>query len=320
MQKVVTIKRSNDSFGKRTFLYIFLVGIHFSTLSAFAQATSSLSETVTVNAVVISTTISPAPPASPGPVSNNGVPLTNDSGTDIAIFRGRAYPQSFVAILKNGLIVNELPANSDGTFEVPVNNIKPGTYTFGIRAKDKNGLLSSVLSYTIYIVANVETEVNNIFIPPTLTTDKIEVKKGDSVIFSGSSFPRAELTLNIFAKSGVIKTAKANDAGLWAYSFSTVGLEFGDYNSKATAKIGTVSSLYSSPVSFTVGTANRIRGKVSPVKNHCDLNNDSRVNLLDFSIMAFWYKRLGFPAKVDLNSDSRVNLTDLSILAYCWTG
>jgi hypothetical protein len=44
------------------------------------------------------------------------------------------------------------------------------------------------------------------------------------------------------------------------------------------------------------------------------------VNILDFSIMAFWYKRLGFPAKVDLNTDNKVNLTDLSILAYCWTG
>jgi hypothetical protein len=66
-----------------------------------------------------------------------------------------------------------------------------------------------------------------------------------------------------------------------------------------------------------------MRAKLSGLtgfRKKCDLNNDNRVNLLDFSIMAFWYKRLGFPPKVDLNSDANVNLTDLSILAYCWTG
>ena len=74
---------------------------------------------------------------------------------------------------------------------------------------------------------------------------------------------------------------------------------------------------------FRVGDTNRLRAKVSELpgfRKRCDLNNDSRVNILDFSIMAFWYKRLGFPPRVDLNADNNINLTDLSILAYCWTG
>lgn len=319
-KKVVTVRRSSFLDGRYLSALVFVAVIFSTVAPLFAQATSSLSETVSVNAVVISNTISPAPPPSLGPISNNGVPLTNDSGTDRAVFKGYAYPESLVAILKNGLILNELPANSDGTFEVPVNNIKSGTYTFGIRAKDKNGLLSAVLSYTIFINANEETEVSNIFIAPTLTTDKIEVKQGDVITFSGSTFPRADITLNVFAKSGVIKTTKANDKGVWSYSLSTKGYEFGDYTSRVQAKIGTTASLYSSPMSFTVGTINTLRQKSKPVNSRCDLNNDSRVNLLDFSIMAYWYKRLGFPPKVDLNSDNRVNLTDLSILAYCWTG
>ena len=74
---------------------------------------------------------------------------------------------------------------------------------------------------------------------------------------------------------------------------------------------------------FRVGDTNRPRPKnayLSGFRKKCDLNNDNRVNLLDFSIMAFWYKRLTFPPKVDLNTDKQVNLTDLSILAFCWTG
>ncbi len=54
-----------------------------------------------------------------------------------------------------------------------------------------------------------------------------------------------------------------------------------------------------------------------------DLNHDGRVSLVDFSILAFWWKRpLTAEAKqiVDLNGDEKVDLVDFSILAYHWTG
>lgn len=54
-----------------------------------------------------------------------------------------------------------------------------------------------------------------------------------------------------------------------------------------------------------------------------DLNCDGRVNLVDFSILAYWWKRpLTAVAKqrVDFNGDGKVDLVDFSILAYHWTG
>lgn len=301
-------------------LFVSLISVVY---SVHAQTTTSLSETVTINAVVISTTVSPAtPPPTPSPIINNGVPLTTvESGTDTAVFRGKAYPGSDISLLKNGLILNELPANIDGTFEIPVRNIRPGTYTFSLQAKDGSGLKSSMVTYTIAIVSGAVTQVNDIIIPPTITTDKIEVKLGDNIVFFGKSIPYGDVYLNVFAKNGITKTVTSNASGTWSYTLSTTNLELGDYNVKARTKIGTVFTLYSDSILFKVGTSNKIR-KVgaSLAQARCDLNNDSRVNLLDFSIMAYWYKRLGFPVKVDLNSDGRINLTDLSILAYCWTG
>ncbi|MDQ5962591.1 MAG: hypothetical protein QG653_398, partial [Patescibacteria group bacterium] len=69
-----------------------------------------------------------------------------------------------------------------------------------------------------------------------------------------------------------------------------------------------------------VGTSNKERLISLRGNKRCDINQDGRVNLLDFSILAFWYKRAGFPEKVDLNTDKKVDLSDVSILAYCWTG
>jgi hypothetical protein len=50
------------------------------------------------------------------------------------------------------------------------------------------------------------------------------------------------------------------------------------------------------------------------------MNNDRRVNLVDFSIAAYWYKRSSPPASVDLNGDGKVDLVDFSIMAFYWTG
>ena len=60
----------------------------------------------------------------------------------------------------------------------------------------------------------------------------------------------------------------------------------------------------------------------APVCNHPpDVNKDGRIDLIDFSIMAFWWKRdIGTDNASDLNCDSRVDLVDFSILAYHWTG
>lgn len=288
----------------------------------YAQ-TVNVSQPVEVTGIVYRNTVNPAPPPQPNPIPNNGIPLAPQlSGTDSATFSGQAYPGATISILKNGLVLHEASVNSNGSFTVPLRNIVPGTYTFTLLAKDTNGLKSSQVTYTIMIESGIVTTVTGIIMPPTITTDKTEVKLGDTITFSGTSIPNTEVTLNIFARNGVFKTALANASGTWTYALSTSNYETSDYNAKARTKIGAEYTLYSDTILFTIGNKNtsRKKGLLSLINARCDLNNDSRVNLLDFSIMAFWYKRLGFPAKVDLNSDGRINLTDLSILAYCWTG
>lgn len=51
-----------------------------------------------------------------------------------------------------------------------------------------------------------------------------------------------------------------------------------------------------------------------------DINADAKVDLIDFSILAYWWGReVVVNAPYDLNSDGRVTLADFSILAYYWT-
>ena len=288
-----------------------------------AQATNPLSGNITVTAtVLLGYQAHPdTPPVASGPIDTS-------TTADVAIFKGLAYPGSVISLLKNGVVVTtQVAAKDDGSFEIHLQNLVPGTYSFGIRAEDVNRLKSKLLLFSIYVSSSIITTVDGIFIPPTITSDNVEVKQGEAIIFSGSGVPNADIHLSLnpgaSAMTEVLKKTKVNASGTWMYRLDSGDFGLGDYDAKARSIILGGVSLYSDVLPFRVGDTTRARAKASLLagfRRRCDLNDDGRVNLLDFSIMAFWYKRLGFPPRVDLNTDGSINLTDLSILAYCWTG
>ncbi len=324
-----TNSRTIDISIPRWIKFLLVTSLVLNPLNLFGQAYTSTS-TVTITAVVPDPN-APAPTPAPSPAPSGGgggggggVPLSAASGSDTAVFKGLAYPGSVITLIKNGVIAAEVPASPSGTFEIRLRGLNPGTYSFGIRAEDPDKLRSTLDLYTIYVAAAVTTVVDGIFIPPTITTDKIEVKRGDPIILAGKSAPNANVTLTVHSATELIKKITSNSSGSWLYKLDSSELEIGSHEGKVRASTESDLSLYSDPVGFNVGTTNRLRPAGASValsgKAKCDLNGDSRVNIFDFSIMAFWYKRTGFPAKVDMNADGKINLTDFSIIAYCWTG
>jgi hypothetical protein len=310
--------------------FLFLTSAAF----GYAQVIVSATTTVTITACVDDGGGSCSPVVTPPPSSNGGgggggsggsigSGADLSAGTDSAVFKGLAYPGSIVTLLKNGVIAAEVPASPDGTFSITLHSLNPGTYSFGILAEDSKHMRSTLDLYTVFVASGVSTQVEGIFIPPTITSDKSQVKQGDPIILLGSAAPNADITILVHSDNQIQAKVKSDVSGGWLYKLDSLQLEKGQHESKVRATTVSDLSLFSDALTFIVGTENKIRTAVSSViagKKSCDLNGDTRVNLLDFSIMAYWYKRSGFPIKVDLNSDSKVDLSDVSILAYCWTG
>ena len=96
-------------------------------------------------------------------------------------------------------------------------------------------------------------------------------------------------------------------------------MEIGQHLTKSKASYGGEISSFSKAVGFKVGTKTTLAKPVTKIPKG-DLNNDKRVNIVDFSIMAFWYKKFGFPVGIDLNNDGKIDLKDFSIMAFYWTG
>ena len=93
----------------------------------------------------------------------------------------------------------------------------------------------------------------------------------------------------------------------------------GNHKTKSKSTVGGEISPFGKVVSFVIGTKN-VEAALPATVQKGDLNGDSRVNLIDFSITAYWYKRPSPPPAVDLNGDKKVDLIDFSIMAFYWTG
>ncbi len=255
----------------------------------------------------------PAPPVTP-PGGGGGVYNLYSR----AIINGFAYPQAPVILLKDGQIAAVILAEKSGNFKIDVTGLSPGNYNFSVYAKDNNGLKSNIVSFPAAVEPNKVFEISGIFIPPTLSADKVEVKKGETLEFYGQSAPGAEIFLQISPVGLLIKTRSDNN-GNYLFRLDTSSFDYGFYSAKTRTFRGSLTSGFSYLFDFRIGTEDIFK-KPPVCPEHGDFNGDCRVNIVDFSILIYWFFKGNPPAKVDMNADGKVDLFDFSIMAYYWTG
>ncbi len=233
-------------------------------------------------------------------------------------FSGKAYPLSSVIVLMNGQEVVRTIAGPDAQFSVTLGTLNPGNYTFSILGEDQNGRRSALFTFPILISQGATTTVSGIFIAPTIDVDKVQVKQGDNLTIFGQTVPGSSVTISVHSNPEYFYQVQSDTRGAYLLALDTSPLAIGNHQTKSKSQISASElSSFGKVISFAVG------GVTIPKDGTCrrgDINCDGRVNLVDFSIMAFWYKKVSPPTKVDFNNDSKVSLIDFSILAYYWTG
>ncbi len=210
-------------------------------------------------------------------------------------------------------------AGADANFSINLSGLSGGNYIFSVYGEDKESRRSNLSTFPVSITSGAATNISGIFIAPTIDVDKSEVKRGDNISIFGQSVPFSEVTIMISSEEDFFGKINADKNGIYFYSFDTSVLDIGQHLTKSKASYGGEVSSLSKAVGFKVGTKT-ITAKPAAKVSRGDLNKDSRVNIVDFSIMAFWYKKTGFPISLDLNNDQKIDLKDFSILAYYWTG
>ncbi len=229
------------------------------------------------------------------------------------VLRGKAYPNSTVNILLDGKVKGTTLADTNADFQFSSTDITPGTATFGFTAKDQNGVESITTSIVFDVAQSAVSTVANVFFPPTIAVSERQVPKGDPLTVSGFTVPKASVASEIGGETKTTLNAVADASGAWAIRVDTKSLTDGLHSVKAYFKQdGGIQSGFGKSISFSVG-----EGAFADTGT-ADLNGDTKVNLVDFSI--FLLKWNTDDIQSDFNGDGTVNLGDFSIMLFNWTG
>ncbi len=274
-------------------------------MSAHVAEALTLTETeeVTVTAQVGTVTVTPT-------TGGFGLPRTAVS------FSGYAYPKAIVTILKEGTKAISVLADTSGYFSATLEEKYDTTTIYTLYAMDVSGNKSLLINYPIVVYTGYVTHLSGIKFAPTIVTDKAEVRFGDYLTVYGHSLPNADMEVFIEGKEKKSFTLTSNKNGTYKIILPMQNLPKGDYVVYARYLNDTrITKL----VKFIIGELNIPNTDI--VENiPGDCNYDGIINLVDFSVLAFWYNKPNPPKCVDTNRDNKIDLVDFSILAFWWTG
>src|SRR5258708_430949 len=241
------------------------------------------------------------------------------SGTGTLIVKGLAYPSSQVSLLRDAQVVAVTTADPGAAFNIQLSGLTPATYIFGVYTTDKDGLKSPTYTFSETFSTGVTITVDNFFIAPSIGLSHSIIKKGDTITAFGYTAPKSKVNIFFNSPQQFIENVTSGTNGEWVKAFNTSVLDLGSHTSKSQAAISSKLSDYSHTLEFAVAD----KSLETPVGEcrRSDFNCDGRVNLIDFSILLyFWHQTNPSNIKVDINKDGIVDLTDFSILLFDWTG
>lgn len=254
---------------------------------------------------------------SSGGNSGGGGGSATPVGDTIVSVSGIAYPSQTINFLLDTKTVGSVRTNSNGQFTFST-VAAPGTATLGIWANDSAGHRSITLNHTFDVTHGAVTNVSGLILPPTIFVANPNIIPGSTISITGQSIPNASVEIH-FNDSEVVVTAPSDTDGQYKLDVDTHQFKIAQYTIKARSVTGVTplftQSSYSSSLQLFIG----VDGKTT---SPSDLNRDGKIDLIDFSILIFWWQTAGGDSDppADISGNGRVGLEDFSILLFNWTG
>lgn len=261
------------------------------------------------------TDIIPPPPDDEPPDEGGG---GGGGGPGVAparvIFAGRTYPGGAIEVLRKSPLdeiylnipIETLEIKEDGAFRVSYVSLISGEYLFALRAKDKEGRKSGILSFSQDLLFKDQLVVEDIIFPPTLEIKQPDISRGQTVEIFGSAPSRFKV--EIFLGDQRVGEAESDDDGLWSYLLNAGELSPSRIYYLKTRSVNPAGKLSNFSPSLPIRLAEFNRRAV-------DFNQDEKVNIADWSIFLFRWGSddINLKNSIDLDGNGRVDIADFSI-------
>ncbi|MBI2042570.1 MAG: fibronectin type III domain-containing protein [Candidatus Nealsonbacteria bacterium] len=290
-------------------------GLSAGTLYYFAIKTidEALNSSAISNVVSDTTSAAPTPTPEAEAVAPTG-PTAPSRVLKVSFF-GKAYPGAKVEILRKDTSAPDAPyrtiplekysVNEMGVFDIVPGALLADQYFFGIRAEDKDGRQSRILTFSVDLRTTDSLEEKDIFMPPTFDFLKARVRKGDSIKILGYATPGSATEIEIDDK--IVSAVKTDISGYYSFTTSTSQFSFGNHYAR-TRQIDASGKISH----FSTSRVFQVSELLLP---RADFNRDETINITDWSIFLFRWGSgdQNLRGTIDMNADGVIDISDFSI-------
>jgi hypothetical protein len=209
--------------------------------------------------------------------------------------------------MENSQVIGTELSDENGLFEKFFRGIPVGIHTISIYSVNEDSENTITVNYNINVADATDTVVN-IILPPSINIDVDRVKRPAPIIAYGQTVPNYLVRILLTgSKDNTSVETTADSDGKWSVNINPK-LHLGS------------KTAYAISLNGQGGQSEISKAKFFTVVKSADLNNDTLVDLTDFSILMYSYaKRPIRNVLSDINDDDTVDLVDFSIMMSQWS-
>jgi hypothetical protein len=229
------------------------------------------------------------------------------------IVSGQAAPGAVVSVMRDAQPYGMAMAKADGTFQITIAGFIAGTYLLQVRAE--LGTIHHVMTDTFVVQVNKDstTKVSDVLVPPIVRGGTV---MAGGLELRGMAVPNT--VVNVLRQGSLIGTGQVSSVGEFIITTDTP-VARGE-------RLELVMIVTNRPpvrtffTSTFIGESDTAIEKPLSCLNSVDISGECRVDLKDFAIAVYTYLFKPVSARIDFNKDGQIDLVDFSIMAFYWTG
>lgn len=195
-----------------------------------------------------------SPGGSSGGGGNSRPPSLAPVTHEIATLSGKAYPGGVVTLLEDGRPIATAAADGAAAFTITGTLSGPGAHALSLYADDANGARSTTLMFPVIAPSGSTSVFGDIFFPPTIEADALDVRQGESIRISGRSVPNGEIAVTRGLGGDSVTRVRTNSDGTYEFRLDTSSVEAGEYVLRVKAELEKRVSSYGRSIRLIVRT------------------------------------------------------------------
>lgn len=169
-------------------------------------------------------------------------------------FSGYTSPNSLIYFEEGGIIIGTASSDVNGFFEKYILAVDPGIHSINIWSTDVESVSTSIINFTLLVLAKQEMALTNIYLPATTSILDNYITSHEDIFIWGYAKPNEDIEIVLSGAGNYTYVVTANSDGYYSLALPSDNYPNGDYSLTTEVLIEGIidNPTISDPITFTL--------------------------------------------------------------------